>query len=231
MSYPLPRTRDYRKAVEGTFDSDLPAGLRRGGYVADADLANLVEDLRHAWGGRDERLFVENLWLAVRRRVEAGDPPAPYVVGTLVRRGEAIPGSLQGYVADLIEGKVRHRRGPGKTAAPAVDSLPFRQLTCRLTWSGLRFVAEVDAIESMVPSMQQWVARVAWAYRVVRWKRAYNSSYWAKKRQRDWNRRYPGRGIPPGWNALDEALSRVAQESGISRHTLRTWLYPDRGRR
>lgn len=67
--------------------------------------------------------------------------------------------------------------------------------------------------------------RAAWAYRVLRWKRAYQSRFWRQKRLREHRRTNGARSFPPKADPHTDALSQVEAESGISTHTLDAWLY------
>lgn len=62
------------------------------------------------------------------------------------------------------------------------------------------------------PGFLNAAAWAAWCYRVVRWKKVY-----ARMKERR-----PGITLDP----YAEAKAKVAQESGISEHTLDSWLYP-----
>lgn len=233
MRYPLPSQTDYRKAVEAllwpNMVPDLPPGLRDGGEVwTDAEMRQAVERLDCPRYGD---LTLANAWLQVRERVNANDPPPPAVVAELMRRGP-IPETIQGherlyvYLADLIGGKVR-RRTRRREPQPHHGRLPLVRLEVFMTRNGLRQRAVVPDLATLPPGEQEVAARVAWAYRVVRWQIAYRSTLYQHLRLREHQRKHGARSTPPPiGNTLERALDQVAGESGIPSGTLRRWLYP-----
>jgi hypothetical protein len=60
-----------------------------------------------------EDLRIAYLWKVIRRRVRMEDPPGPEVVANLVMLGP-IPLDLRGFVAQMLRGEVKRRRGKKK---------------------------------------------------------------------------------------------------------------------
>lgn len=201
----IPRDRDIWKATDwfsrlliqphddlraSAWRRSLPPGVKPWHRVAAGAydrFAFQVRSLAQARERVDEdnpffRFQAEGAWHDVRTHREAHRYIDRDLVAELARISP-IPEDLRDYVVDLLLGNVKRPPGPRRV---------------HLFGSGASF--HTDKLYDR-----------AWAFRVVRWKRAFERE---KARTR--------KSLDP----YRSALAKVSDESGISEDTLDRWLYP-----
>lgn len=199
----VPRDRDIWKSTVWLdrllFDGmggerwrDLPRGVLPTHPVASGSYDSLAAMVLWLWRICEEpegdlkerrRAIVEELaWNTVRMGLDLDGYVDRELVGHLARLSP-VPDDLRDYVVDLLLGNVKRPPGPRRV---------------HLFGSGASF--HTDKLYDR-----------AWAFRVVRWKRAFERE---KARTR--------KSLDP----YRSALAKVSDESGISEDTLDRWLYP-----
>lgn len=77
---------------------------------------------------RPADLLFEDSWFNIVQAISRGDHPRPEHLASALRRGEAVPPEVQGYLAGLLDGSIKRRGAPSKWKDPFRLVLLRRQI-------------------------------------------------------------------------------------------------------